>query len=167
MVLLSFLADSPAYGYDLKRRYDSAYPLGRPIASGQVYAALSRLQKDNLVEQVESGAALGPERVTYAITDVGEKELAVWLDQPVPAPSGAPDELVRKVIALQQRGKSIRGWLVQQRATYLDQMRQLLRQQRSHQDPAARIVIDHQVARLDADLRWLDSTEELLSRENS
>ena len=49
------------------------------MAFGQVYAALAKLEKDGLVEVVETAREAGPERMTYAITEAGREALVAWL----------------------------------------------------------------------------------------
>ena len=68
MVLLGVLADGPAHGYDLKKVYDDRFPSARPLAYGQVYATLGRLERDGLVETVETAQGAGPERTVYALS---------------------------------------------------------------------------------------------------
>lgn len=70
------------HGHDLKRIYDHRFTGPRPLAYGQVYAALTRLQRDKLVEVVEVvevAQEAGPERTVYAINEAGRavlKEMA-------------------------------------------------------------------------------------------
>ena len=45
-VILGVLADGPAHGYYLKREHDDRFPSARPLAYGQVYATLGRLERD-------------------------------------------------------------------------------------------------------------------------
>src|SRR5215510_7338042 len=54
---LGLLESQPRHGYDLKRAYDEQFTRGRPLHYGQVYATLSRLLKNGLVEvdSVEPG----------------------------------------------------------------------------------------------------------------
>ena len=80
-VLLGVLASGPAHGYDLKRAHDSRFPAARPLAYGQVYATLARLQRDGLVEAVETRQDAGPERTVYALTPAGHDDLARWLEE--------------------------------------------------------------------------------------
>ena len=84
-VLMGVLAEGPAHGYDLKRAYDERFPGGKALAYGQVYAALSRLQQDGLVEVAETRQDGGPERTTYALTAEGRKALDAWLAETEPA----------------------------------------------------------------------------------
>lgn len=159
-VLLGVLADGPAHGYDLKRVHDERFPAARPLAYGQVYATLGRLERDELVETVETVQGAGPERTVYAVTDVGRDELRQWLEateQPAPY---AADELVRKTITALHLGADHGDFLRRQRAVHLDAMRALTRERTTTTEPGTRIALDHTLAHLDADLRWLEETRE-------
>lgn len=156
-VLLGVLAEGPAHGYDIKHAHDQRFPGARPLAFGQVYAALAKLEKDGLVEVIETMRDGGPERTTYALTDEGREELAAWLDTTEPAGPYAADDLVRKTVTALRLGRDAAGFLAAQRQVHLAAMKQLLDLQASTDEVAARIVIDHTVEHLDADLRWLET----------
>lgn len=157
-VLLGVLAEGPAHGYDVKHAYDERFPGARPLAYGQVYAALAKLEKDGLVEVVERGREGGPERTTYALTEAGRDELAAWLSTTEPAGPYAADDLVRKTVTALRLDRDAAGFLARQRQVHLAAMKALLGLQESTEDVAARIAIDHTVEHLDADLRWLENS---------
>lgn len=160
MVLLGVLADGPAHGYDLKRVHDERFPSARPLAYGQVYATLGRLERDELVETVETVQGSGPERTVYAVTDRGRGQLREWLaatEQPAPY---AADELVRKTITALHLGADHGDFLREQRAVHLEAMRTLTRQREAVAEAGTAIALDHTLAHLDADLRWLEETRE-------
>ena len=48
--LLGILAQGPAHGYDLKREHDLRFAGAKPLAYGQVYATLARLERDGHAE---------------------------------------------------------------------------------------------------------------------
>jgi Transcriptional regulator PadR-like family len=58
-VLLGLLAGGPRHGYEIKRVHDERLPQAKPLAYGQVYATLGRLERDGLIEQAgqDQGAA--------------------------------------------------------------------------------------------------------------
>ena len=156
-VLLGVLSEGPAHGYDLKRIHDERFPGARPLAFGQVYAALAKLEKDGLVEVAETLRDGGPERTTYAITPLGREELDTWLATAERAGPYPADDLVRKTVTALRLGADAAGFLARQRAVHLAAMKHQLQLQDSTTDTAARIVIDHTVSHLDAELRWLES----------
>ena len=156
-VLLGLLAEQDAHGYDLKQAHDARFPSARPLAFGQVYAALARLQKAGHVEVVGSTGAGGPERTTYTLSAPGRAELTAWLEATEPAGPYAADELVRKTVTALHLGQDAPAFLARQRRVHLEAMRALLVRQDHSPDVAARLVVDHAVEHLDADLRWLEN----------
>lgn len=167
MVLLGVLAERAAHGYDLKRAHDDRFPSARPLAYGQVYATLSRLERDALVELAETTRGTGPDRTVYAITDKGRAELAGWLDA-VEAPGPYPaEELVRKTITSLHLGSDADDFLARQRAAHLAAMRRLTLDRAETPELGARLAIDHTLAHLDADLRWLEETRERVARDTT
>lgn len=159
-VLLGVLAEGPAHGYDLKRAHDERFPAARPLAFGQVYTALAKLERDGLVEVAETLRDGGPERTTYALREEGRSALTDWLAQTEPAGPYSADDLVRKTVTALRLGADAEGFLRRQRMVHLEAMKRLLELQEASDDLAARIVIDHTINHLDADLRWLESAAE-------
>ncbi len=158
LLLLGILAEGPAHGYDIKQAHDQRFPGVKPLAFGQVYAALAKLDNDGLVEVVETAREAGPDRMTYAVTDAGCEALVDWLATTETAGPYSADDLVRKTVTALRLGRDAAGFLATQRQVHLAAMRKLLDLQAAADDVAARIVIDHAVEHLDADLRWLDTS---------
>jgi DNA-binding PadR family transcriptional regulator len=155
--LLGILALGPAHGYDLKREHDLRFPGAKPLAYGQVYATLARLERDGHVEIAETARGGGPERTVYALTPEGRRALGDWLEMVEPAGPYAADELVRKTITALHVGTDAAGFLARQRAQHMARMRELIRAQRVVAELGAQIALDHTIAHLDADLRWLET----------
>jgi DNA-binding PadR family transcriptional regulator len=164
-VLLGVLAETPAHGYDLKHAHDNRFPSARPLAYGQVYSTLSRLERDGFVELLETTRGSGPDRTVYAITDTGRRELGSWLTAvETPGPYSA-DELVRKTITALHLGADAGDFLKRQRAAHLAEMRRLTAERERIEELGARLAIDHTLSHLDADLRWLEETRERAARD--
>jgi DNA-binding PadR family transcriptional regulator len=161
-VMLALLRSGPAHGYDLKREHDAWFPDARPMAYGQVYATLGRLEHAGLVEIAETRVDGGPERTVYALSERGDDELSAWLDEPAKPAASSADEIVRKTVAALRTGADPAGFLARQRAAHLRRMRELTTAE-PEADPAARLARDHLIAHLDADLRWLDTAVERLA----
>ena len=154
-LVLGLLSAGPAHGYDVKRGHDSWFPDSRPLAFGQVYTTLGRLERDELVEVVDRASEGGPERTVYALTEKGRERLARWLAEPIePSPSGV-DEMVRKVVATIRTGEDASAYLARQRAIYLHRIREL-KSAEAGGDSSSWLVRDYLALHLDADLRWLD-----------
>ncbi len=154
---LGLLETSPRHGYDLKRAYDDLFGRSRPLAFGQVYATLSRLLKNGLVEvdAVEPGA--GPERKRYAITDAGVTDVQAWLAQPEAPEPYLQSTLYTKVVLALLSGRPAADVLDIQRAEHLRFMRELTRR-KTGGDLADQLICDHGLFHLEADLRWLELT---------
>ena len=163
-VLLGVLADGPAHGYDLKRAHDQRFPASRKLAFGQVYATLARLERDGLVETVETSQENGPERTVYALTDAGRAELDRWLGETEEPGPYAADELVRKTITALHTRSDPAAFLQRQRSVHLDAMRRLTQERGTAEEIGSRIAIDHTLAHLAADLRGLDETRDRVAR---
>ena len=71
---MGLLSRGPQHGYDLKRHHDELLPAARPMAFGQVYAALGRLAGKGLVAEAAVEQGSGPERVVYELTDAGRTD---------------------------------------------------------------------------------------------
>jgi DNA-binding PadR family transcriptional regulator len=155
--LLGILAQGPAHGYDLKREHDLRFPGAKPLAYGQVYATLARLERDGDAEIAETAKGGGPERTVYALTPEGRNTLDDWLEQVEPAGPYPADELVRKAITALHLGTDAGGFLARQRAQHMARMRELISAEAVEVELGARIALDHTIAHLDADLRWLET----------
>jgi hypothetical protein len=97
--------------------------------------------------------------MTYAMTDAGGRALEGWLSEHEPAGPYAADDLVRKTVTALRLGHDAAGFLSAQRQVHLSAMRRLLALQEAAREVEARIVIDHAIEHLDADLRWLTTAE--------
>lgn len=163
-LVLGLLHGGPAHGYDVKRGHDAWFPDSRPLAFGQVYTTLSRLERDELVEVVDRGSEGGPERTVYGLTKKGREHLAAWLAEPIQPALGAVDEMVRKVIATIHTGEDATAYLARQRAGHLRRIRELRSAPAGPEDDIpARLARDYVAIHLDADLRWLDSALDRLN----
>ncbi|WP_062430550.1 PadR family transcriptional regulator [Herbidospora daliensis] len=152
-VLLGFLVERAKHGYELKKEHDHRLAGAKPLAYGQVYATLQRLERDGLAEVAETQQEGGPERTLYAITADGKAELERWLNAVEPsAPFVASPLFARVAVA----GKDADGFLVLQREAHLARMRELTAEKASG-SPAQVLAADYALHHLDADLRWIET----------
>lgn len=155
--LLGLLEPSPRHGYELKRLYDRYLAPDRPLAFGQVYATLSRLERDGKVVMAGTGHADGPERRTYAITRMGSEDLAKWLLDPIEPEPYLQATLFTKVTLAVITGHPVEPLLDAQRHAHLARMRELTSLRRSASLPIA-LLADYALFHLEADLRWIELT---------
>lgn len=165
--VLALLSEGPKYGLQLRQEFEARTGEVWPLNVGQVYTTLQRLERDGLIESDESEAAEGPQR-TFRITASGEAELAGWLRTP-PADLLSPprDELVIKVlIALGLPRVDVREVLQVHRRHVVQSMQEWTRLKEDLTDDDVRfaLVVDAELFRLEAVVRWLDAAESRVAR---
>ncbi|BBH65620.1 PadR family transcriptional regulator [Actinoplanes sp. OR16] len=160
-VLLGLLVAGPRHGYDLKRAHDERLPQAKPLAYGQVYSTLGRLERDGLVEQSGQEQEGGPERTSYSLTDLGRKRLDAWLTEVEPPAPHVTSALFSKVVValLAADADRARQYLTVQRAAHMTRMRELTVAKSSPGTTVGDVIAaDYAIGHLDADLRWLQTT---------
>jgi DNA-binding PadR family transcriptional regulator len=157
LALLGLLEREPSHGYDLKRDYDTYFGRGKPLPFGQVYSTLGRLARDGkvLVGPAEPGE--GPDRKRYVITELGASEVGTWLAEPVPAEPHLQTVLFTKVVLALLLDRDARSYLDAQQASHLQRMRELTEIKRTG-ELVDRLLADHGLFHLEADLRWIELT---------
>ncbi|NEA52099.1 PadR family transcriptional regulator [Streptomyces sp. SID10815] len=163
-ILLGLLAGGPSHGYDLKRRHDDHFPQARPLAYGQVYTTLQRLVRDGLAEVAGTDADGGPERTLYRLTAAGSREVGDWSGQvTAPAPF-VTNEIFAKVVVAILTGGDPAAHLRAQRAAHLARMRELTALKTAPDASLATVLAaDYALHHLDADLRWMTTTQDRLT----
>ncbi|GAB3667770.1 PadR family transcriptional regulator [Actinocorallia lasiicapitis] len=157
MALLGLLEREPSHGYDLKRDYDALFGRGRGLSASQVYSTLSRLARDGKVVVGEPEPGAGPDRKRYVITEAGASELGAWLAEPAEPEPHLQTVLFTKVVLALLLERDAAGYLDAQRAAHLARMRVLTEVKRSG-SLVDRLLADHGLFHLEADLRWIDVT---------
>jgi DNA-binding PadR family transcriptional regulator len=160
-VLLGLLAAGPRHGYELKKAHDERLPQAKPLAFGQVYATLGRLERDGFVAQSGQDREGGPDRTSYELTDLGRANLDEWLSAVEPPAPYVTSTLFSKVVValLAADAGTARDYLVAQRVAHTSRMRELTA---AKTEPGATVgdvvAADYAIGHLDADLRWLQTT---------
>jgi len=78
MCLLAVIAEEPSYGYEMVRKLmDRGLDL---VSEGTIYPALSRMQRNGLIESYLVASAEGPARKYYRLKDTGATALDEWSD---------------------------------------------------------------------------------------
>ncbi|MFI5779517.1 PadR family transcriptional regulator [Nocardia sp. NPDC051570] len=79
--LLGLLADEPASGYDLLRRFRNSLSNVWPATQSQIYTELTKLADAGLLEVADEGPR---GRKEYAVTEEGLADLRGWLTTTTP-----------------------------------------------------------------------------------
>lgn len=157
---MGLLAAGDRHGYDLKRAHDERFAGARPLAFGQVYATLERLEKKGHVEVVDVERIDGPDRTIYRLTDAGRTELEAWVGEVEPPAPFVDNPLATKATIAFLVGDADQAsrYLQRQRDAHLDRMREYTRLKTDPSTPTPDVLAaDYAIAHLDADLRWLDT----------
>ncbi|WP_062135477.1 PadR family transcriptional regulator [Demequina aestuarii] len=162
LALLGLMSAGPTHGYDLKSRYDAIFGAARTIAYGQIYATLSRMIRDGLIEQIGQEPGSGPDRKRYAVTDAGRTRLASWLREPdTPSPTLQSNLFAKTILAL-VLDDDADALLDIQRHAHLARMRELTTA-KAGAPLLDRLAIDYALFQIEADLRWIDLTSARLT----
>jgi DNA-binding PadR family transcriptional regulator len=156
--LLAMLAEGPKIGLRLREEFEERTGDVWPLNVGQVYTTLGRLERDGLVE-ARSTDEDGPQK-GYRITAAGRSEVDAWLHT---APAAIPprDELVIKVlVAVGVPGVDMPAMLQSHRRALVELMQTYTSlKQDAAGDVRVALVVDAELYRLDALIRWLDSAD--------
>jgi DNA-binding PadR family transcriptional regulator len=164
--LLALLRTEAKYGYQLRGEFEAATGATWPLNIGQVYTTLTRLERDGLVAAAP-GEGDGDGRSMYEITDAGRAELTSWFETPVTRESRPRDELAIKLaLALAVPGVNVPAVVQRQRTSTMQALQELtrLKRQSSDGDISWRLVLESMIFAAEAEIRWLDHCEAMLSR---
>jgi DNA-binding PadR family transcriptional regulator len=162
--LLALLSVGPKYGLQLRQEFEARTGEVWPLNIGQVYTTLQRLERDGLVESDDTETD-GPQK-GFRITSPGRDELQKWLRTP-PGDAVPPrDELVIKVlVALGVPGVDVAELLQIHRHRLVELMQRYTRLKEDVlDDVGAALVVDAEIFRLDALIRWLDAADARVRR---
>jgi DNA-binding PadR family transcriptional regulator len=162
--LLALLSEGPKYGLQLREEFEARTGEVWPLNVGQVYTTLQRLERDGLVESED--AEDGPQK-GFKITTEGLAELAGWLRTPPDLSSPPRDELVMKVlVAIRVPGIDVHEVIQAHRRYLVELMQQWTRikEDEAGSDLGLALVVDAELFRLDAVVRWLDAADGRIKR---
>ena len=151
--LLALLSEGPKYGLQLRQEFEARTGEVWPLNVGQVYTTLQRLERDGLVES---------EDTVYELTEEGRAELLGWLHTPPTDAAPPRDSLVIKVlVAMGVPGVDVHDVIQAHRRHVVEEMQHFtqLKKTASEDDVSLALVVDAEVFRLDALVRWLDAAD--------
>jgi DNA-binding PadR family transcriptional regulator len=167
--LLAILNQGPCYGYQLRTEFDRRTGSTWPINVGQIYNTLDRLERDKLIQRLETDA--DQQNTYFEITDAGRAEVAQWLGSPVVRSTANRDELAIKLaVAVTLPGVDIAQVIQIQRTSTLETLQQLTRTKNATDNPESAeelawlLVVDSMIFAAEAEVRWLDHSETRLAR---
>jgi DNA-binding PadR family transcriptional regulator len=162
--LLALLREGPKYGRQLRQEFEWGTGEVWPLNVGQVYTTLQRLERDGLVESSDPEGE-GPQK-GYRLTAAGSRELDEWLRTPPDTWEPPRDELVIKVlVALRVPDVDVHDVIQTHRRHVVEAMQRYtrLKGDTSEDDVPLGVVVDAQIFRLEAIVRWLDAADTRLA----
>jgi DNA-binding PadR family transcriptional regulator len=164
--LLALLTEGPKYGLQLRQEFEQRTGEVWPLNVGQVYTTLQRLERDGLVASEDDSVDAGTQK-SFHITGDGQAELVAWLRTPPDLSSPPRDELVIKVlVAIGVADIDVHEVIQAHRRHVVELMQEWTRVKRDAEpdDVSLALVVDAELFRLDAVIRWLDTAEGRLKR---
>jgi DNA-binding PadR family transcriptional regulator len=163
--LLALLSEGPKYGLQLRQEFELRTGDVWPLNGGQVYLTLQRLERDALIESDDADSE-GSQKA-FRLTPGGGRELDEWLRTPPETVPPPRDELVIKIlVALRVPEIDVAELLQIHRRHLVELMQQYtqLKSQAAEDDVGLALVVDAQLFRLEAVVRWLDTADARLAR---
>jgi DNA-binding PadR family transcriptional regulator len=145
--LLGLLAEEPASGYDLTKRFERVLQRYAWHAQhSQIYPELNRMAADDLIAVVAEGAR---GRRTYAITDAGRADLRQWMVDP-PGDFVVRNEYVLRLFLLSTldtaEARRLLEWMAEVNAKQVLELRAAVAAFDTAADPAGGMPLQRLVA---------------------
>lgn len=96
--LLAALVDHPNSGYELAKRFDGSVGFFWKASHQQIYRELAKLEAQKWIGFQAVSQDGRPDKKLYHVTELGQKQLAEWIDRPCEL-APLKDELLVKVFA--------------------------------------------------------------------
>jgi DNA-binding PadR family transcriptional regulator len=161
--VLSLLATADSYGYELRAAFERAVgPQWGTLNIGHLYQVLDRLKRDGQIRVVRSEPQhRRPDRLIYAITDSGRRELRAWLEAASPPAAGYRDDLYLKLVAAAQSGEDdLAAVIRRERHAQLAELHSLRSLAAgAAADPLAALLAEGAALSVEARLKLLDLAE--------
>lgn len=167
-ILLGFLMDKPAHGYDLFRDISRLNDLSEVwhVKQSQLYALLEKLEEAGLVTSTHVTTESFVARREFKTTPEGDADFKVWMALPVEHPREVRQEFLGKLYFARQAGKEKALALIHaQRQNCLSWKSSIETVQLNAESGQFQSIVNsfrlHQVASI---LSWLDEVESDLRR---
>lgn len=161
--VLALLTDGPSYGYELKASFEDAIgPQWGELSIGHLYQILERLVRDRLVTKRVVAQSSRPDKAVYRLTKAGNRELEVWLAQPLSHHGGYRDDFFLKLFAAARLDEGhLRDVIKTQRRGYMEELSTLGRLRDAYgADPMIDLLLEAAVLHTEANLKTLDKAKQ-------
>ena len=168
--LLALLSQGNNTAASLQTAFDEATGSVWPLNIGQVAQTLTRLERDQLIEQSESLHTSGRAAKVYTLTESGQSELDQWWTTAHKRSENDRDELVTKVavaLAVGLTPKSLLKTFDTQRQSTIAELGSLNRAAQALPEAhlPERLALERKIFELEAEVRWLERAESLIKNQ--
>jgi DNA-binding PadR family transcriptional regulator len=170
--VLGLLLERPSYGYEVLVRFRRAFDAGQWAISAQgLYASLDRLERDGLIEPIESQSAEVRRRqpkTPYRVTAHGARELRQFLESPMSSDPSRAEFLVRLQCAASKDAEALLRMLDGYEHACLDELGRLAGAGPGRSGAAQpgvlieRLALEDRRLSLQARLTWIDFARQQL-----
>ena len=158
--LLGLLAESPKYGYEIKRKFEGALGNVWSVSYGQLYPTLRKLSESGWVTKKTEPGKKAAEKNIYSITDRGRRKLDEWLLKPLRSPYKVKDEFTLRFLFFSKLppAQVLEYLKVQQKKTVLqrDSFQRTLVSLRDEIDYFLQAIIRKGIIHLEAENQWME-----------
>jgi len=158
--LLGLLAESPKYGYEIKRRFEGALGNVWSVSYGQLYPTLRKLSEAGWVTKKTEPGKKAAEKNIYSITDRGRHKLDEWLLKPLRSAYKVKDEFTLRFLFFSKLPpEQVLEYLkAQQKKTVLqrDSFQRTLVSLRDEIDYFLQAIIRKGIIHLEAENQWME-----------
>jgi PadR family transcriptional regulator AphA len=155
--LLGLLAERPASGYDLLKRFEGSLAFVWPATQSQLYTELNKLADAGLTLVGEEGPR---GRKEYAITDEGRSELSRWLTETRPEGGVRNEHVLRTFFLWALTPADARAYFeheAERAQSYLDRLQDVadhVEFRDNGPDRFARIALENGLRLTEASIEW-------------
>jgi PadR family transcriptional regulator, regulatory protein AphA len=169
--LLGLLAESPKYGYEIKRRFEGALGNVWSVSYGQLYPTLRRLAELGWVTKKTEPGKKAADKNIYSITDKGKKKLDEWLLKPLRTTYKVKDEFTLRFLFFNKiPPDTVLDYLKgQQKKTILqkESFQRTLVSLRDEIDYFLQAIIRKGIIHLEAENQWLEEVMDDIRRSSA
>ncbi len=159
-VILGLLKAKPSHGYELLEKFKSPDHLGRiwKMSTSQLYAVLKRLEYIGAIIGNPVETKIGPERIEFLITEIGDEKINKWLYNPLPSPSIHKIRVlfISRVYIANLLRYSTEPIVAAQLSSCIRQRETINRNRNENVSAVEKITNDYIINQLDAAIAWLE-----------
>jgi PadR family transcriptional regulator, regulatory protein AphA len=159
--VLGVLASGPAHGYDICRRLRAELGQVWNLGKSQIYALLSRLERDGLVVHERVGQENLPSKNIFTLTPEGSEVLKQWTSTPVTHVRDMRLEFLTKLWFAQKHGSESEKNIIRRQLEVCRQKADRLEALRdSCGTKVESLSVDFRLSVVQAALAWLERLSE-------